>query len=186
MASKNAKLYDVLETSLLERNRRHLEQLKVVLDSRRDLNMELGYHEVTLEKARRLGTGIVAPLSQTLRKQELPLPLIIQKPVEEEKRTYLPIVDNKGMSKSRTVGLTHRFAGKTTQDKRDFGRIFPMYGLANEKLVMQTTKKLESVPVEEAVMEACYKSRLFHKQKYEVKDYIETLLRARVNPNKRE
>jgi hypothetical protein len=42
------------------------------------------------------------------------------------------------------------------------------------------------VDFDTAIRECEYRSRHFFKQKYEQKDFIETLLRSGVNPNKRE
>ena len=48
---------------MLDRNRERVKQLNEVLKTRSDINMDVAYHKITLEKARRLGTGIVPPIS---------------------------------------------------------------------------------------------------------------------------
>ncbi len=58
--------------------------------------MDLGYHEITLEKARRLGTGIVPPLSLTLKKQDVAQQSLQPESntVDATKRVYLSVLDD--------------------------------------------------------------------------------------------
>ena len=103
--------------------------------------MEIGYHQITLEKAKRLGTGIVPPLSKTLTKQNDPLPPINPRmETPPTKRAYLSIADSNRLTSSRTVGLSHKNANKTTLSRREVSRIFPMYGLEDERQTMKTTR----------------------------------------------
>ena len=88
--------------------------------------------------------------------------------------------------KSKHVGLNLKHSQAAQGPLQNISRIFPMYGLNDEAEVMQSHNKVAAVPSKQVVLEAQYKSKLYFKQKYEMKDFIEVLLRAKVNPNKRE
>ena len=49
--------------SLIEKQRNRIKELSLILRNRRDENMDVAKHEVTLAKSKRLGGGVVAPLS---------------------------------------------------------------------------------------------------------------------------
>ena len=65
------------------------------------------------------------------------------------------------------------------------GRLFPSYGIANVDDTFKTTRKRNDVPQEQLYNEVQNSDKLFHKQKYFLKDFMEELLRSNVNPNKR-
>ena len=157
----------------------------MILRNRRDEGMDVGKHDVTLEKSRRLGAGVVAPLTQTLKKQlKKPLDSEPQIPVEEpsvERREYKSVLDAE-TNKEKQVGITYKNS-KLGANKK-INRLFPAYGCPENK--WKSTKTSMEVQEEPAVVECQYRSKQFFKQKYEQKDFIEVLLRARVNPNKRD
>lgn len=84
------------------------------------------------------------------------------------------------------TGLNKRFNQAYQGPLQNISRIFPMYGLNDEQAALQSHNKRASVNADQAKLEARFKSKLFFKQKYEMKEFIEVLLRAKVNPNKRE
>lgn len=49
--------------------RKAIRDTGVMLSHREDLNMQLPHHDLTLMKAKRLGNGIVAPLTDKLQQQ---------------------------------------------------------------------------------------------------------------------
>ena len=52
---------------LIEKQRNRIRELSLILQNRKDANMDVGKHEITLRKAKRLGNGVVAPLSEPLK-----------------------------------------------------------------------------------------------------------------------
>ena len=54
---------------LIEKQRNRIRELSLILRNRRDENMDVGKHDITLEKCRRLGGGVAAPLTEPLKRQ---------------------------------------------------------------------------------------------------------------------
>lgn len=54
---------------LIEKQRKRVRDLSLILSGRRDYNMDVSKHDITHDKAKRLGGGIAAPLTNSLKKQ---------------------------------------------------------------------------------------------------------------------
>ena len=65
--SNKSKINDE-DIPLIEKQRKRIRELSLILRNRRDENMDIGKHDITLEKARRLGAGVTAPLTNALQK----------------------------------------------------------------------------------------------------------------------
>ena len=84
------------------------------------------------------------------------------------------------------MGLTYKHS--SLANRRHLNRVFPAHCLTTSGDInkWQSTKNYTDVSQNQAIIECQYRSKQFFKQKYEQKDFIEVLLRAKVNPNKRE
>jgi len=99
---------------------------------------------------------------------------------------YHSVMDNPPTPVALISGLNYRFAKGRYGSNYSNARIFPMYCLEDEKKIMKSTRTVLDVKDELHREEAVWKSKLYNKQKYEMKDFVEVLLQAGVNPNKRE
>ena len=87
---------------------------------------------------------------------------------------------------SRNVaGMTYRFSQKVSDRNRGIAKVFPAYGLADNRVTYQSAMKSQQVPEAQLYLEASNHDKLFCKQKFFMKDFMEVLLASNVNPNKR-
>ena len=64
------KIYlNMSDLPLIEKQRKRIRDLSLILSGRRDYGMDVGKHDITLDKAKRFGGGVAAPLTDSLRKQ---------------------------------------------------------------------------------------------------------------------
>ena len=119
--------------------------------------MNIPHHEIVYEKAKRMGNGNIAPLTKTLTLQmQVPNETGLKTPifVEKPKKFYMSIYDSPTSFKSPVAGLTRRYDITSFKGKTNFSRIFPQYGLNNEKNDFTSMKLYTDVTEREHKQEA--------------------------------
>lgn len=133
------------DLSIIEKQRKRIRDLSQILSSRRDYNMDVGKHDITLAKAKRLGGGIAAPLTNTLSKQlEVPdEPFKLPVTSTSTSRVYKSIL-GEPLIPEKTVGLTYKHS--QLANRKNINRLFPIYGCNRDnwqsiKSSMECTKE---------------------------------------------
>ena len=89
------------------------------------------------------------------------------------------------MSVSPMVGLSHKFV-KTSDDKaRSLSRVMPTYGLYDNNQVMKSTRNEMEASREDLDLELQGHDKIFFKQKFFMKMFMDEMIKANVNPNHR-
>ena len=83
------------------------------------------------------------------------------------------------------AGLSYKYAPTKVPQQKKIDRLFPSYGVFDNEITYKTTRKLYDVPNDQLMLEASNNDKLYFKQKFFMKDFMEELLRSNVNPNKR-
>ena len=81
-----------------------------------------------------------------------------------------------------TQKYSNQITHSTANRNMSIGKIFPSYGLGGQ---LKTTRKEYDVDDRQLRLEASNHDKIFFKQKFFMKDFMEELLRSNVNPNKR-
>lgn len=128
--------------------------------------MNIPHHDITYEKAKRMGNGNIAPLTNSLKLQmQVPNSEAFGRPmfVEKPKNFYLQIHESPTNFNSPVAGLTRRYDITSYGGKSNFSRIFPQYGLNNAKFDFTSMKLYTDVTEKEHAQEANNKCKLFYK-----------------------
>lgn len=78
--------------------------------------------------------------------------------------------------------MTYKFCNARADPKLGIAKVFPTYGLAP---LTVSAKKSAEVSESQLFAEAKNHDKLYFRQKYFMKDFMEELIRSNVNPNKR-
>lgn len=101
-------------------------------------------------------------------------------------RNYTKLVDTteKPVTHSRNmVGMTYKYSQKMSDKNRQLSKVFPSYGIAPSNV--QSAKRSAEISERTLYNEVKNHDKLFFRQKYFMKDFMEELIRSNVNPNKR-
>ena len=71
-----------------------------------------------------------------------------------------------------------------TRDRKT-SKIFPSYGITSPAQSFKTMKHETDVPDEQLRLECSNNDKLYFKQKFFMKEFMELLIRSNINPNSR-
>lgn len=115
-------------------------------------------------------------------------------------RNYNQLVDLSALESTKSgkvIGMTHKFSTNSSvktslQRNLHIGKLFPSYGIHDEGQTYQTTRKLFDASTNplagaELLMEKVQISnKPFNKKKFDLKDYMEDMLKAGIRPGVRQ
>ena len=102
-------------------------------------------------------------------------------------RKYTQLINpDRPIEKSPLVGLSYRYVKRPTDGARSNSRVIPTYGIYDNRDTMKSTRKAMEASKEEIDLELQNHDKLFFKQKFFMKQFMEEMIKANVNPNKRD
>ncbi len=103
-------------------------------------------------------------------------------------RRYTQLLDPaKPIAKSPLIGLSYRYAKakKSDYSQRNISRVMPTYGIYDQIDTMKSTRRAMDDSREEIDLELQNHDKLFFKQKFFMKTFLDEMIKNNVNPNKR-
>ena len=106
---------------------------------------------------------------------------------EEAKKNYRQLVDREKIKiqQSPMKGLNNKFAIHNYNHNRAKSRIMPTFNMDTALNQFKTTKKQKELPESVIMAEITNQDKLFNRQKYFMKQFMEELIKSGINPSKR-